>query len=375
MGEAVNVRIDPLLDALFEKGASDLLLKVGARPALRMDGQLEAMPSVEPLTADQTHSLAEQLLSPDHRSRLESGGTVDFSFEWKDQGRVRGNAFKQRGTIALALRSIPTGIPTFEELRLPAITRKLVELPRGLILLTGPTGAGKSTTQASMLDWINGARAQHIITIEDPIEYVHSDRRCLVEQREVGVDTPDFADALRSALREDPDVMLVGEMRDLELIRIALNIAETGHLVFATLHTNDTTQALNRIVDVFPGDQQQQIRVQLAASLQAVIYQQLLPLRHGGRAAAFEVLLGTPAVRALLRDNKSAQLRNVIVTNRAEGMQTLERSLSEMVAEGLVTWDDAVAVSLYPKEVERPERPPKPVPPPPPRSFRHPEPV
>ncbi len=375
MGEAVNVRIDPLLDALFEKGASDLLLKVGARPALRMDGQLEAMPSVEPLTADQTHSLAEQLLSPDHRSRLESGGTVDFSFEWKDQGRVRGNAFKQRGTIALALRSIPTGIPTFEELRLPAITRKLVELPRGLILLTGPTGAGKSTTQASMLDWINGARAQHIITIEDPIEYVHSDRRCLVEQREVGVDTPDFADALRSALREDPDVMLVGEMRDLESIRIALNIAETGHLVFATLHTNDTTQALNRIVDVFPGDQQQQIRVQLAASLQAVIYQQLLPLRHGGRAAAFEVLLGTPAVRALLRDNKSAQLRNVIVTNRAEGMQTLERSLSEMVAEGLVTWDDAVAVSLYPKEVERPERPPKPVPPPPPRSFRHPEPV
>ncbi|MGO8685960.1 MAG: type IV pilus twitching motility protein PilT [Candidatus Dormibacteria bacterium] len=377
MGEAVNVRIDPLLDALFEKGASDLLLKVGARPALRMDGQLEAMTSVEPLTADQTHSLAEQLLSPDHRSRLDSGGTVDFSFEWKDQGRVRGNAFKQRGTIALALRSIPTGIPTFEELRLPAITRKLVELPRGLILLTGPTGAGKSTTQASMLDWINGARAQHIITIEDPIEYVHSDRRCLVEQREVGVDTPDFADALRSALREDPDVMLVGEMRDLESIRIALNIAETGHLVFATLHTNDTTQALNRIVDVFPGDQQQQIRVQLAASLQAVIYQQLLPLRHGGRAAAFEVLLGTPAVRALLRDNKSAQLRNVIVTNRAEGMQTLERSLSEMVAEGLVTWDDAVAVSLYPKEVERPERPPKPVPPPPPppRSFRHPEPV
>jgi twitching motility protein PilT len=378
MGEAVNVRIGTLLDALFEKEASDLIVKVGSPPALRLDGQLHALSSWEAMTAEQTHSLSDELLSPDHRAQLESGGTVDFSFEWKDQGRVRGNAFRQRGTIAIALRAIPTGIPTFSELRLPAITQKLVELPRGLILLTGPTGAGKSTTQASMIDWINGARAQHIITIEDPIEYVHADRNCLVEQREVGVDTTDFADALRAALREDPDVMLVGEMRDLESIRIALNIAETGHLVFATLHTNDTTQALNRIVDVFPGDQQQQIRVQLAASLQAVIYQQLLPLKAGGRVAAFEVLLGTPAVRALLRENKSAQLRNVVITSRSEGMQTLEHSMSELVAEGLVDWEEAVAVSLYPKEVERaqPGHRTRPAPPPSqPSSWRHPEPV
>ena len=206
-----------------------------------------------------------------------------------------------------------------------------------------------------MIDWINHARAQHIITIEDPIEYVHFNRRCVVEQRELGMDTPTFGDALRACLRQDPNVLLVGEMRDLDSIRIALSIAETGHLVFATLHTNDTTQAINRIVDVFPGEQQQQIRVQLAASLQAVIYQQLLPMREGGRVAAFEVLLANNAVRNLVRENKAAQLRNIIVTGRGEGMQTLESSLNELIAEGLVEWEDAVAVSLFPKEIHRPD--------------------
>ena len=255
----------------------------------------------------------------------------------------------------MALRAIPSQIPSFSELRLPAITERLVELPRGLILMTGPTGAGKSTTQASMLDWINRSRALHIITIEDPIEYVHFNRRSVVEQRELGLDTPSFAEALRGCLRQNPNVLLVGEMRDLESIRIALAIAETGHLVFATLHTNDTTQAINRIVDVFPGDQQQQIRVQLAASLQAVIYQQLLPMKEGGRVAAFEVLVANGAVKNLIRENRSAQLRNIIATSREEGMQTLELSLNELIDEGLVEWEDAAAVSLFPKEIRRPE--------------------
>jgi twitching motility protein PilT len=354
MLEALDLRIEPLLDALFDQGASDLILSAGAPPALRLDGQLVAAAS-RPLSDEQTRRLLHQLLSEDHLRTLNDDHAVDFSFQWTDRGRVRGNAFRQRGTVAVALRAIPSQIPSFSELRLPQICERLVEAPRGLILVTGPTGAGKSTSQASMIDWINRSRAQHIITIEDPIEYVHFNRRCVVEQRELGIDTPSFADALRSCLRQDPDVLQVGEMRDLESIRIALAIAETGHLVFATLHTNDTTQAINRIVDVFPGEQQQQIRVQLAASLQAVIYQQLLPMRQGGRVAAFEVLVANGAVRNLIRENKSAQLRNIIATSRSEGMQTLEHSLNELIEEGLVDWEDAVSVSLFPKEIHRPE--------------------
>jgi twitching motility protein PilT len=356
MLEALDLRIEPLLDALFDQGASDLILSAGAPPSLRLDGQLVAAAS-RALTDDQARKLIDQLLGADHRHTLKEDGSVDFSFQWTDRGRVRGNAFHQRGSVAVALRAIPSQIPGFGELRLPAVAERLVELPRGLILVTGPTGAGKSTTQASMLDWINRSRAQHIITIEDPIEYVHFNRRCVVEQRELGLDTPSFADALRACLRQDPDVLLIGEMRDLESIRIALAIAETGHLVFATLHTNDTTQAINRIVDVFPGEQQQQIRVQLAASLQAVIYQQLLPMREGGRVAAFEVLIANGAVKNLTRENKSAQLRNIIATSREEGMQTLEHSLNELIEEGIVEWEDAVAVSLYPKEIHRPDAP------------------
>jgi twitching motility protein PilT len=354
MLDAIDLTIEPLLDALFDQGASDLILSAGAPPSLRLDGQLVAAAS-RALTDEQARKLIDQILSADHRRSLEKDGAVDFSFQWTDRGRVRGNAFRQRGSVAVALRAIPSQIPTFSELRLPPFTERLVELPRGLILVTGPTGAGKSTTQASMIDWINHARAQHIITIEDPIEYVHFNRRCVVEQRELGMDTPTFGDALRACLRQDPNVLLVGEMRDLDSIRIALSIAETGHLVFATLHTNDTTQAINRIVDVFPGEQQQQIRVQLAASLQAVIYQQLLPMREGGRVAAFEVLLANNAVRNLVRENKAPQLRNIIVTGRGEGMQTLESSLNELIAEGLVEWEDAVAVSLFPKEIHRPD--------------------
>jgi twitching motility protein PilT len=351
-----SVRIGPLLDALFDQGATDLLLSVGAPPSLRIDGRLTPAMS-RSLTAPQTEELVQQLVADGARHTLEDQGAVDFSFQWTERGRVRGNAFKQRSTYAIALRAIPNAIPSFGDLRLPQVVERLVELPRGLILMTGPTGAGKSTTQASMLDWINRSRAQHIITIEDPIEYIHQNKRCIVEQREVGVDCPDFSSALRSALREDPDILLVGEMRDLESIGIALTIAETGHLVFGTLHTNDTAQTIGRIIDVFPSEQQQQIRVQLAGSLQAVIYQQLLPKKGGGLVAAYEVLVATHAVRNLVRENKPAQLRNVIMTSTKDGMQTLEASLSELVRDGLIEHDVAVGVATYPKEVAPAPRP------------------
>jgi twitching motility protein PilT len=345
-------RIGPLLDALFDQGATDLLLSVGAPPSLRIDGRLTpAMSRV--LTAQQTEELVDEIVADAARKVLEDAGAVDFSFQWGDRGRVRGNAFRQRSTYAIALRAIPTAIPSFADLRLPKIVEQLVELPRGLILVTGPTGSGKSTTQASMLDWINRSRAQHIITLEDPIEYVHNNKRCIVDQREVGVDCPDFETALRSALREDPDVLLVGEMRDLESIRMALTIAETGHLVFGTLHTNDTSQTVSRIVDVFPAVQQQQIRVQLAGTLEAVIHQQLLPKLGGGLVAAFEVLLATHPVRNLIRENKPNQLRNVILTSLKDGMQTLEMSLSELVEAGLLDHDVAIGVSMNPAEVAK----------------------
>jgi twitching motility protein PilT len=349
---STSLRIEPLLDALFDQGATDLLLSVGAPPSLRIDGHLAPATS-RLLTAAETEALCDQLVSDAARVSLDDKGAVDFSFQWSDRGRIRGNAFRQRNTIAIALRAIPHAIPTFSELRLPPVVERLVELPRGLILMTGPTGSGKSTTQASMLDWINRSRAQHIITVEDPIEYLHTNQRCIVEQREVGVDTPDFGSALRAALREDPDVLLVGELRDLESISMALTIAETGHLVLGTLHTNDTAQTVDRIVDVFPAQQQQQIRVQLAASLQAVLYQQLMPRKGGGLVAAFEVLVATHPVRNLIRESKSAQLRNVIMTSAKDGMIALETSLNGLVEAGVVDYDDAVAVSMYPGEVKR----------------------
>ncbi len=348
-----QLRIEPLLDALFDQGATDLHLSAGASPSLRIDGHLVPATS-RVLTPAETEALCEQLVNDAGRDTLAEKGAVDFSFQWNDRGRIRGNAFKQRQSLAIALRAIPQVIPSFSELRLPPIVERLVELPRGLILMTGPTGSGKSTTQASMIDWINRSRAQHVITVEDPIEYLHTNQRCIVEQREVGVDTPDFETALRAALREDPDVLLVGELRDLESIRMALTIAETGHLVFGTLHTNDTSQSVDRIVDVFPANQQQQIRVQLAASLQAILYQQLLPKKGGGLIAAFEILVATHPVRNLIREAKSAQLRNVISTSAKDGMQTLETSLNHLINAGLLEYEDAVAVSLYPSEVKRP---------------------
>jgi twitching motility protein PilT len=257
--------------------------------------------------------------------------------------------------VALSLRLIPHEIPTLDDLGIPDVVRRFASLRQGLVLVTGPTGAGKSTTLASIIDRVNATRACHIITIEDPIEYVYDHRMAAVDQREVGEDTESFPMALRAALREDPDVLLVGEMRDLESIQFALTIAETGHLVFATLHTNDTAQALDRIIDVFPADRQAQIRVQLANALTGIVYQRLLPRIGGGLVSAYEVLTANSAVRNLIKEGKTNQIRNVVSTNQTEGMQTLENALSKLVADGTIEYEHARLVSLFPKEIELPK--------------------
>ena len=348
----IGSRIDGLLASLWQAGGTDLLLTVGLPPMLRVDGSLTPVPGASALTVEDTDALLAEVLSPDQAEAWHASQEFDFSFSWRDGARIRGNAFTQRGLTAVALRMIPRSIPSPDDLGLPPALRDLAVRHQGLVLMTGPTGSGKSTTLASLIDLINRTRGCHIITVEDPIEYVHDHKRAAVNQREVGTDTANFPDALRSVLREDPDVLLVGEMRDLESIRFALTIAETGHLVLATLHTNDTAQSLSRMIDVFPGDQQAQIRVQLAAALTAVVYQRLVPRVDGGMVAAYEVLVANSAARNLIKEGKTHQLRNVLVTGQREGMVTLEQSLSALVQGGVVRHEDAVPRSLYPKEIE-----------------------
>ena len=348
----IGDRVDRLLAALWEVRGTDLLLTVGLPPMLRVDGTLTPVPSAAVLTADDTDALLAEVLSPEQRGAWESAHEFDFSFSWREHARIRGNAFTQRGLTAVALRMIPRSVPTPDQLGLPQMLRDLSMRHQGLILMTGPTGSGKSTTLASLIDLINTNRGCHIITVEDPIEYVHDHKMAAVNQREVGTDTGSFHNALRSVLREDPDVLLVGEMRDLESIQFALTVAETGHLVFATLHTNDTAQSLGRMIDVFPAEQQSQIRVQLAAALSCVVYQRLIPRVGGGMVAAYEVLVATPAVRNLIKEGKTHQLRNSLVTGARDGMVTLEQHLSALIQQGIVTEEDAAARSLYPKDIE-----------------------
>jgi twitching motility protein PilT len=307
-----------------------------------------------PLTADETEAIAKSLLTPESFEILRRDREVDFSFSWEDKARLRGNAFHTRDNIAVALRMIPAAIPTPSDLRLPPALEALARLPQGFVLVTGPTGSGKTTTLASVLEWVNENRACHIVTLEDPIEYMHERKRSAVSQREIGTDSLSFARGLRSALREDPDVLLVGEMRDPESIQTTLTIAETGHLVFATLHTNDASQALDRIIDVFPAESQVQVKIQLASSLAGIVSQRLVPKIGGGRVAAFEVLTATTAVRNLVKEGKTRQMRNQILTGQRHGMLTLEASLSQLVRDGLVSYDEAVARSLFPDEIERP---------------------
>jgi twitching motility protein PilT len=328
--------IDRYLQTLWEHKGSDLLLVAGAAPTVRIDGELRPIGGEDALDADVLEKMLFEVLGPTLAARLHDEREVDFSFGWEWQARFRGNAFHQRGSVGLALRLIPRDIPSFEELGLPPVISQLSSARNGLVLVTGPTGSGKTTTLASMVKFISQQRACHILTIEDPIEFYHQHARSIITQREIGSDSESFARALRSALREDPDVLLVGEMRDAESIEAALNISETGHLVLATLHTNDAAQTVNRIIDVFSAESQAQIRVQLASALVGVVAQRLLPRIDGGRVAAFEILLATPAVRNLIRDAKAEQLSNVISTGMRHGMQTMDASVQQLVDAGIV---------------------------------------
>ncbi len=353
MSNDQNSAIEPWLQTLWDQGGSDLLLSAGSPPRIRVDGKLRPIDGAQNLTGEQIDDIAKPLLTDGQRTIFDEQLDVDFAFSWGDKARIRGSIFTARGQTALALRVIPTRIPSFEELGLPYAANWVSEQPRGFVLVTGPTGSGKSTTLASIVNSINENRACHILTIEDPVEYVHNHKTSAVNQREVGLDSPSFDRALRSALREDPDVLLIGEMRDIDSIQIALTMAETGHLVFATLHTNDAPQAIDRIIDVFPAWRQEQTRVQLAASLCAVIAQRLVPRIGGGMVAAFEVLIATHPVRNLIREGRSNQLQNVMFTNQKEGMQTLENSLAALVVENVITYEDAMSTTAHPKELIR----------------------
>jgi twitching motility protein PilT len=345
--------MDQWLGVLWEQGGSDLLLSGDSPPRIRVNGKLRPVEGAPPLTGAQIDAMARPLLTPSQLAIFDDQLDVDFSFSYLDRARIRGSIFTQRGQTALALRLIPSQIPSYEDLGLPFAADMIANLPRGFVLVTGPTGSGKSTTLASIVDRINMTRACHILTIEDPVEYVHNHKMSAVSQREVGLDSPSFDRALRSALREDPDVLLIGEMRDIDSIQIALTMAETGHLVFATLHTNDAPQAIDRIIDVFPAWRQEQTRVQLAASLSAIVAQRLIPKIGGGMVAAYEVLIATNPVRNLIREGRSNQIANVMFTNAKEGMQTMESSLAILIRDGIITYEDALGVSGRPKELVR----------------------
>jgi twitching motility protein PilT len=341
-----------LLQATVNSGASDLHITVGRPPTARRDGTLVSFENVKVLDNEDTERMVMSLLEDRQLEELRDLLQVDFSFGISGLGRFRANAFHQRNSLALALRVVPFRVRSLEELGAPRSATTLLNKPYGIVLVVGPTGSGKSTTLAAMVDRINETKPLHILTIEDPVEYLHHHKMAMVNQREVGTDAISFEHGLRSALREDPDVILLGEMRDLESIQIALSLAETGHLVFATLHTNDASQALDRMVDVFPSDKRDQIQTMLAGSLQGVISQRLLPAISGGRVAAYEVLMGTEAVRNLVREGKSRQLRNVVATGGPDGMQTIEMDMARLVTSGLVTMEMAQSVSAYPGEIQ-----------------------
>lgn len=346
-------RIEVLLEEVVKKKASDLHLQVGLPPMIRIDGKLLPVNGADLLNDEAVESLIFAILDDDQKQILLKDKEFDFSFAFGDLGRFRVNAFHERGNLAAALRLIPNEILTIEQLGLPPIVNKFADYPRGLVLVTGPTGSGKSTTLAGMIHKINMERAEHIITIEDPIEYTHRSKRSVIVQREVHYDTFSFSAALRSALREDPDVVLIGEMRDLETIASAITIAETGHLVLATLHTNSASQSIDRMIDVFPPHQQPQIRSQLSNILMSVVSQRLLPTIGGGRIAAAEILVATPAVRNIIREGKTHQLEAVIQTGAEFGMQSMDKTLVSLVHNGTISYDDARAVAVDLDELDR----------------------
>jgi twitching motility protein PilT len=342
-GAQKEVHLNDLLAEMVEAGASDLHLSSGLPPCIRVDGQIRPMEGYEPLNPSELRQMIYSILTQRQREKFESNLELDTSHPVPNVGRFRLNVFVQRDSVGAVLRAIPYKIVPLEKLGIPAVVRSFADLPRGLVLVTGPTGSGKSTTLASIVDVVNTTHAYHIMTVEDPIEFVHSHKRCVVNQREVGEDTKSFADALKHVLRQDPDVILVGEMRDLDTISTALTAAETGHLVFGTLHTQDAPQSIDRVIDVFPAHQQQQIRVQLASALQAVVTQQLLPKSGGrGRAVACEVLVATPAVRNLIREGKVHQIYSAMQGGGKYGMQTMDQSLAQLVKAGSINMDVAL---------------------------------
>ncbi|MBN2100320.1 type IV pilus twitching motility protein PilT [Candidatus Dojkabacteria bacterium] len=344
--------MDQLLQTIVDKDSSDLHITVGYPPMMRIDGLLTPIVQ-EIITEEDAMNLIAPLLPENKRELLEVNREVDLSYAYKDVARFRVNAYYERDNPAAALRLIPSRIRSIEELKLPGVYHQFVNLPQGLVLVTGPTGHGKSTTLAAIIQEINTTLPKHIITIEDPIEYIYPPSKALIDQREMHEDTHSWEIALRSAMRQDPDVVLVGEMRDFETIASAITLAETGHLVFATLHTNNAAQTIDRVVDVFPEHQQAQVRTQLSNILEAVISQRLIPIIGGGRRAVSEVLLATPAVRSLIREGKSHQIDNVIRTSVDVGMKSLEHSLVDLVREGVITMEDAEAFAVHPEEVVR----------------------
>jgi twitching motility protein PilT len=352
--QATGVNLRVLLEEMIERDASDLHVTAGERPKLRIDGEITNSNLEFVLSPKDTLQLAYSVLTENQKKRFEMEDELDFSFGIQNLARFRGNCFKQRGCVSMVIRQIPFSIKTFDDLKLPDVIRKMAERPRGLVLVTGPTGSGKSTTLAAMIDKINKERKGHIITVEDPIEFIHRHQGCIVNQREVGTDTKSFQASLKYALRQDPDVILIGEMRDLETIQAALTISETGHLAFATLHTNSAAEAINRIIDVFPAHQQSQVRAQLAFVLEGIITQTLLPKAKGrGRAMAAEILVVTPAVRALIRDDKIHQIYSTMQSGKKFGMQTMNDSLYALYMNREVALDDCLRASHDPTEFLR----------------------
>ena len=350
----MSVNLRALLEEVIEREASDLHITAGECPKLRIDGDITNSTTAYVMSPKDTLQLAYSVLTENQKKRFETEDELDFSFGIQNLARFRGNCFKQRGCVGMVIRMIPFSLKTFEDLGLPPILARLAEKPRGLVLVTGPTGSGKSTTLAARIAKINKERKGHIITVEDPIEFIHRHQSCIVNQREVGTDTKSFSTALKYALREDPDVILVGEMRDLDTISAALTIAETGHLALATLHTNSAAESINRIIDVFPSNQQQQVRAQLAFVLEGVVTQTLLPKAKGrGRAMACEIMVATPAIRALIRDDKVHQIQSALQSGKKHGMQTMNDALYQLYISREVVRDECLRVSGDPNEFLR----------------------
>jgi len=347
------MQVDEFLKRMIQSGGSDAHLKVAMPPGMRISGVIHPQGDT-PLEPEHTEGIARALLTEEQWKTFDERGDLDCSYSIPGVARFRVNVMRQRGSVSLVLRHIPEEIPTFEKLGLPEICRTLAAKPRGLVLVTGPTGSGKSTTLAAMVDYINSTLQGHVLTMEDPIEFTHRDKKCYINQREIGGDTVSFKEALRRALRQDPDVILIGELRDLETIGLAVTAAETGHLVFGTLHTTGASKTMDRIVNVFPPEQQTMIRIQLASTLQGIISQTLIPKVSGGRVAALEILIATDAVRAMIRENKMAQLPGAMQTGKKYGMQTLEDHLNLLVASGTITYEHATSKANLPEAIQPP---------------------